>query len=85
MNLLNAEYENKNPCEYAWKMENDDYIPEKYLLLIPESLTCICNCKYNNTSKRCNSMRCKCKKNGTSCTEYCGCQEKCNNGNVEYY
>ena len=62
MNLLNAEYENKNPCEYAWKMENDDYIPEKYLLLIPESLTCICNCKYNNTSKRCNSMRCKCKK-----------------------
>ena len=77
-NLLNQSYVRLDPCDYQWQLENDELIPVKNLLLIPEEFSVTCSCKQNNISKRCGAV-CKCSRKGVTCTAMCGCQKTCAN------
>ena len=77
-NLLNQSYVRLDPCEYQWQLENDELLPVKNLLLIPEEISVTCSCKQDDISKRCGGV-CKCSRKGVKCTAMCGCQKTCAN------
>ena len=77
-NLLNPNYCPMNPCDYQWTLENDELLPVKNLLPLPEELTATCSCKIIDTSKRCKG-RCSCLKKGAICTDFCSCLKVCSN------
>ena len=78
-NLLNPDFQSPSPLENGWKEDNESLLPEKNLLVLPENLTCICNCKTHDTSRRCKFKQCKCVRFDSICTEYCGCKRDCIN------
>ena len=56
-----------NPLLYGWAIQENELLPVKLMLPLPSCLTDNCGCK-----KGCRG-RCKCRKNDTSCTEFCQC------------
>ena len=57
---------------YGWEMKDDTYIPIMTDQLPATEVVIemsLCKCK-----KGCNTMRCKCHKNGLGCTEMCLCE-----------
>ena len=82
-NLLNPDYEHLNPLEYGWKLENEQLLPEKNLLLTPKNFSYTCSCKAADITKRCKNNRCKCKKSQSLCTEYFSCKKECTNKLVQ--
>ena len=78
-NLLNQFYNNSRPEDHGWVLENGVLLPNKFLLLVPDKLTNVCNCKPDKNLQMCKYNRCKCKRSAEQCTEYCGCQSICCN------
>ena len=68
----------QDPCEYQWQLENDELLPVKNILLIPEEIRITCSCKQDDISNRCGGV-CKCSRKGVKCTAMCGCQKTCAN------
>ena len=79
-NILNPNYEPLDPCDYQWALEDEELVPVKNLLLIPEELTTTCTCKNKDIGKRCS--RCSCAKKGSICTDYCTCRRVCSNNSI---
>ena len=77
-NLLNPHYEPLNPCHYQWTSIDEELLPIKNLLPIPEDVGIICSCKHKDIAKRCGG-RCSCFKKGATCTDQCGCRKICSN------
>ena len=58
----------------GWHLQDDQLVPVRSTLRIPENFTCLCGCMTN-----CSSGRCKCKRNRVACSEYCSCMDVCIN------
>ena len=43
-NLLNPNYEPLDPCDYQWALIDEETLPIKNMLLLPEDLTITCSC-----------------------------------------
>ena len=67
--LLTENAATLNPQRFGWNLVDNVLIPDKHLCSLPEIYTATCRC-----NKKCTG-RCMCKKNGTTCTEYCNCSE----------
>jgi hypothetical protein len=63
-----------DPASYGWEMKNGVW--KAVMTTLEPAPTAIihlvkCACKRN----RCSTNQCKCRKNGLSCTDLCGCSE----------
>lgn len=71
--LLSAKYSTLNPVGNGWEEEDGHLIPAKCLQMVPEDIVMVCGCK------TCSFSGCGCKRVGLLCTEFCKCQDKCEN------
>ena len=78
LNLLNRSYVPRDPCDYQWVLDNEDLLPAKNLLLLPEEFSVTCSCKHKDVSRRC-SGACKCSRKGVICSDLCACRKVCSN------
>ena len=70
-----------DPLDYRWEINNGKIVPvttdiEIAAKAIIELVACNCG-------GECSNLRCKCKKNNVSCTDFCGCNEMCENVDVK--
>ena len=58
-----------DPLEYGWYLDMSNILlPVKYLNPLPDEYTSFCSCRGG-----CCTRRCKCRKHGFVCTDYCSC------------
>ena len=78
--LLNpGEFDFLDPTDYGWDRIDQDLVPRKCLNIVPDEYMTTCGCnKAGSSNVSCHTNRCKCKKEGTSCTDYCNCKN-CSN------
>ena len=69
MSLLMVNSWDKSPLDYGWKIsESGNYLPVKYLNLLPDVFSSRCSCTAD-----CSTRKCSCKKWNTFCSDYCAC------------
>ena len=58
-----------DPLEYGWYLDMSNILlPVKYSNPLPDEYTSFCSCRGG-----CCTRRCKCRKHGFVCTDYCSC------------
>ena len=77
--LLDDQEFNLDPTDYGWENKVGCLLPEKNLLLVPNTLLKSCNCTTGINGAICKSKRCSCKSVDVTCTSYCKCKAKCEN------
>ena len=73
-NCLDSLRDEQDPVNWGWIKEDNKFIPVWSSLPELSNVTkVLIRCGHTN----CELGRCKCRMNGLSCTELCGCQGKC--------
>ena len=71
----------RDPLDYGWEINNGKIVPVTTdIEIAPKAIIELVAC---NCGGECSNLRCKCKKNNVSCTDFCGCNEMCENVDVK--